>query len=133
LLAELEAAVLLVLRVLLDQEPLAGRVELRVHLDDSPADRQDPGPEIKVLHAEFGQLAPPQAALDVGLDQEPGAIIGKRPVNGVELLGADDLERFPRDGGRLDALAGVQEGHVVQCSGEDRAQDEPHLSECSPG
>src|SRR5260221_8687552 len=49
LLAELEAAVLLVLRVLLDQEPLAGGVELRVDLDDRAAYRQDGGRGTKAL------------------------------------------------------------------------------------
>ena len=51
----------------------------------------------------------------------------KRLVDGVELLRGNDLEGLPRDGGRLDALAGVQERHVVHCGGEDCAQDEPDL------
>jgi hypothetical protein len=40
--------VFLVLRVLLDEEPAAVRVEPRARLDDHPAHRQDAGAEVQV-------------------------------------------------------------------------------------
>jgi hypothetical protein len=88
--AELEPAVLLVLGVVLDQEPAALGMELRVDLDDRTAHGQDPGPEVKVRYPKLGQLTPPQAALDVGLDQQLRLRVGKRRVEHVELLGRDD-------------------------------------------
>jgi hypothetical protein len=46
--AELEPPVFPVLRVVLDEEPAAVRVEPRARLDDHPAHRQHPGAEVQV-------------------------------------------------------------------------------------
>ncbi len=86
LLAELQAPVFLILGVLLDQEPLARWVELRVDLNDRSADGENPGDGIEVLDAELGQLAPPQAGLDVGLDEQPRRRVGQGVVDGAKLL-----------------------------------------------
>jgi hypothetical protein len=60
--AEPEPPVFPVLRVVLDEEPAAVRVEPRARLDDHPAHRQDPGAEVQVPWPQFGELAPAQPA-----------------------------------------------------------------------
>jgi hypothetical protein len=52
--AQLEAPVFLVLGILLDQEPVTGGVELRIHLDNRAANCQDPGDEINVADSQLG-------------------------------------------------------------------------------
>src|ERR1039457_428215 len=92
-LAEFEPAIFLVLGVGLDQESQTIWVELRVDLHHRPADRQYPGPGVKVLYPAFRQLSPPEHALDVGLDKQLRVRGGKRLVDRIELLGRDDLQR----------------------------------------
>ena len=89
--AELEAAVLLVLGVFLDEEPLAVGVEFRVDLDHSAADGQDAGDGFEVFNPQLGQFAPAEAGLDVGLRQQFQSAIRNRRVDRVELLRGDDL------------------------------------------
>jgi hypothetical protein len=105
--AELEAAVLLVLRVVLDEEVAALRVELRVELHDRAADREDARLKVEVLGTQFAELAPAEAALDLGFGEEPEGAFGEGVVDVIELLGGDDLERLARDGRRLHPTAGV--------------------------
>src|SRR5260370_40064960 len=67
LLAELEPPVLLVLRVILDQEPGPVRVLARGELDDGAAAGQDAGFEVQVTDPDLGPLSPAPPAFTVGL------------------------------------------------------------------
>src|SRR6185312_10874397 len=88
--AELEPPVLLVLGVMLDEEPLAVGVEFSVELDDLAAHGQHPGSRVEIPDPQFGQLAPAEPALDGGLHQEPGICVRQRPVDRIELLRSND-------------------------------------------
>jgi hypothetical protein len=94
LLAQLEAAVLLVLWIGLYEKPLAIGVEFRIHLHHRPAHRQDPAPVIEVFDPQLSELPPPQPALDVCLDKQPRIRVRKCLVDRVELLRSDDLKRL---------------------------------------
>jgi len=52
--AEPEPPVLLVLGIVLDEEPAALRVEPRRRLDNHPAHRQDAGAEVDVARTQLG-------------------------------------------------------------------------------
>lgn len=106
---QLETAVLPVLRVLLDEEPAAGWVELGVHLHHGPANGQHPGCEVEVPHPQLGELTLAQAGLDLGLGQQAHRVVGQRAVDAAELLRRDDRPRLLRHRGCLDALAGVDD------------------------
>src|SRR5207302_9754648 len=88
--AELEAPELPVLGIVLDEEAATSWMELRRYLDDGTADGEHAGAELDVAHAQFGQLAPAQSALDIGLDQEPPPGIWQGIVHGAELLRRED-------------------------------------------
>lgn len=103
---ELEVAVLLVLRVVLDEEVAAVRMELRVELHDRAADREDAGSGVEVLGAQLAELAPAEAAPDLGFGEEAEGPLGERVVDVVELLGHDDLERLADDRRGLHSPAG---------------------------
>jgi len=75
--AELEPAELPALGIVLDHEPAAGRMLAGAQLDYRPADGQDPGGRVQVADPQLGQLAPAQAAFNVGLDQQPEVPFGK--------------------------------------------------------
>lgn len=127
LLAELEPPVLLVFRVVLDQEP-AGAVGIVVgaELDDGAADGQDAGGQVQVTGPQLGQLAPAHPALDSGLGQELGVRAGQRVVEPAELAGGDDAARLGRDRRGLDAAAGVDGDDLVfQRGGEATSQPGP--------
>jgi len=98
-------------------------MESGIDLHDRPADRQHPGREVQVTHPQLGQLTPAQAALHRSLHQQLGLRIGQALAHGSELLRRDDRARLSRDRRGPDALARVQERHlVVERRGEDRAQ-----------
>ena len=43
--------------------------EAGVDLDDGAGDGEHPGGGVEVVHAEFGEFAPPQAGFDVEFDE----------------------------------------------------------------
>jgi hypothetical protein len=88
-----EPPVLLVVGVVLDEEPLAVGMELTVELDDLPGDREHPASNVQIAGPEFRQLTPPQPAPYGRLNQELGIGIRQRCVDPVELLGGDDGPR----------------------------------------
>ena len=83
-------------------------MELGVNLDDRPADRQHPGGELDVAHAQLGQLPPAQAALDGGLHQQLGLCVGQAVIQDRELLRREDGARLGRDRRCLHAPARVE-------------------------
>lgn len=103
----------MVLGVVLDLEPLPVGVELGVQFDHSAADGQDPKPDVEVVDAKLGQLAPAQAALDLGFGEQPEVLGGQVVVQVVEPFASDDLQRLARDRRGLDAVAGVEEDDLV--------------------
>jgi len=95
--AELEPPVLLVLGVVLDQEPATGRAFLAGDLHDSAADGKDPRDRIQITGPQLGQLTPPQAAFNVGLHQQPGIRVRQRCIQQVELRDGDNPSRLLQD------------------------------------
>src|ERR1017187_2341216 len=131
---QLDPAVLTVLRVVLDEEPAAVWVELRVHFHHCPADCQHSGREVDVAHPQLGELAPAQAGLDLRLGKQPHRVVRQRIEDTSELLRGDDRARLLRHGGRLHTLAWVDEYDlVVQGSREDRAKQDLVVSDCHRG
>src|SRR5450755_1331655 len=120
--AELEPPVLLVLGVVLDEEPAALRVEPRGQLDDHPAHRQDTRAEVDVARTQLGQLAPPQAALDVRLRKKLH-VRRQRQVELVELLRRDDGPRLLRNWRGLPSADWMQVDDVVKSSCENSPED----------
>jgi hypothetical protein len=85
---------------------------------------QDPGGEVQVLDAQFGQLAPAEAVSNVGLYQALGGRVSEGLVEGGELVCGDDLARLFGDGICLHAAARVvDEDAVVDGGGEDGVED----------
>jgi hypothetical protein len=78
--------VLSVFWVALDHEAPALGMEARRYFDHDAAHREDPGAEVQVPDPELGQLAPPQAAFDVGFREESDVSVRERRIEGVELL-----------------------------------------------
>ena len=103
-------------------------MESGIDLHDRPADRQHPGREVQITHPQLGQLTPAQAALHRRLCQQLGLRTRQALAHGSELLRRDDRARLSRDRRGPDALARVQERHlVVERRGEDRAQQDEAL------
>jgi hypothetical protein len=61
---ELDAAMLAIFGVVLDEEPPAARVELRDKLDRDTADGEHPHPGVQVNGSQLNQFGPPQPGLD---------------------------------------------------------------------
>lgn len=51
-------------------ESATGGVELRIDLDDGPADCQDTGNDVQVAELQLGQFTPAQACFNVSLDEQ---------------------------------------------------------------
>ena len=121
--AELEPPVLLVLRVVPDEEPPAVGMELPVEFDDLPAHRQHPVSEVQVADPQFGQFTPAQPALDVGLDEKLHRAGRQRQVELVELLWGHDPAGLPGDRRGFHSPHGMQVDDVVERGGENRAKN----------
>jgi hypothetical protein len=87
LLAQCDGAPFGVFGVLLDEEPLPVRVELRGQLTGDAGDGDDAGVEVDVLLSEFDELAAAEPGFDVGLDQQLQLAGSDGVVEGAELVG----------------------------------------------
>jgi hypothetical protein len=85
-----------VLGVVLHQKPSAMRVELGVEHNHSPGHDEHSRPGVEILGPQFGQLARAQSGLDVGFHHESHQVVIQRVVDGIELLGGDDLTHLAR-------------------------------------
>jgi hypothetical protein len=102
-------------------------MELWVDLDDHTPDNKEAGAEVEVTDPKFRELSPPQTGLDSRLYKQPHRWVSHGGVEPCELIRRDDPAELLGHGRRLDALAGVKEGHlIVECSREDRIDD--HLA-----
>lgn len=70
LLAEADAAVLPVFRVILHQEAAAFRMVPQVEFDDDPADGEGPRREVDVLRPQFGEFTPAEAGFDLHFHEQ---------------------------------------------------------------
>jgi hypothetical protein len=104
--AEPQAAVVAVFRILLDQELRVVRI-LGVSWTTARLTVTRWAEKVEVLDPQLGELAPAQPAVDAGLHQQAGHVVGQVPVEGVELVRGDDPQRLARHGRRLHALARV--------------------------
>lgn len=82
------------LGVLLDQETAPGRVKPRGQRHDGAAYSQHPSRELDLEDPQPGQLALAQAALDWGLDKQPGLDVREHVVQISELLRRDNRTGF---------------------------------------
>lgn len=88
-------------RVVLAQEPAAGWILLGRNLHHSAADGEDVGELVQVADPQLGQFSPAQAALDVGLHQQPGIRVRQGLIQEIEFGGGNDPPRLLRDRRRL--------------------------------
>jgi hypothetical protein len=111
-----------VLGVLLDLEPGAG-VLGGLQVDHDAGDEDGPGGQVEVPGAQFGQLAPAQAGLDVGLDQGLPVDVVQGLVQALVVRRRHDRLGFAEHCRGLDAASGVQGGDlVVERGGQDGVQ-----------
>ena len=106
--AQLELAVLLVLGIVLDEEPAAVRMKPRRELHDDPTDRQYAGGEVEVVRSQFGQFAPAKAALDIRLHEQLHSVHGRAKYSSSNCSGEMIRRGFFGTGGVFTPLHGCR-------------------------